>query len=262
MDSATSPPLRSSPSPLSTGKVFAPAGTAPRSCERHGPYTTQIFAFDGVPICTPCPACEAEAERIAISERCLKKRANSADPTGIPTRFRTATLEAWRAKTQAQLVVKRIATDFAVDFAERLRDGRSLIFSGNPGTGKTMLACGIARAVLEQGYTVRFAKASDYFFDIKSTWSRDSARDERSVLRGYTEPAMLIVDEMGQSFGTEAERMLFFRLINSRYEEVLPTIIITNTPREGLDAFGEPALDRFKEGGGGCIFFPWESFRK
>ena len=73
----------------------------------------------------------------------------------------------------------------------------------------------------------------------------------------------LVIDEVGVQFGTETEKFIFYEVINRRYENVLPTVLISNLTSDELKTFiGDRAFDRFREDGGAILAFDWESYRK
>ena len=72
----------------------------------------------------------------------------------------------------------------------------------------------------------------------------------------------MIIDEVGVQFGSEAEKLIMFEIINTRYERMKPTILISNQTKEELAAFiGERVLDRMSDGGGCTLSFTWDSYR-
>jgi len=98
---------------------------------------------------------------------------------------------------------------------------------------------------------------------IKETYSRSSDKTEKQVLDKLRTVDLLILDEVGVQFGTETEKILFYQIINGRYENVLPTILISNLDEKRLSEYiGERCIDRLREGGGAVIAFGWESYRK
>ena len=73
---------------------------------------------------------------------------------------------------------------------------------------------------------------------------------------------MLILDEVGVQFGSETEENLLFDIINTRYEDRKPTILISNLDGAGVKKYlGERAFDRIREDGGKLIPFTWSSYR-
>lgn len=73
---------------------------------------------------------------------------------------------------------------------------------------------------------------------------------------------MLILDEVGVQFGSEAEKLILFDVLNERYERCKATILLSNlTATEVKDYLGERVMDRMREDGGKVVVFDWESYR-
>ena len=51
------------------------------------------------------------------------------------------------------------------------------------------------------------------------------------MVAGFIRPDLLILDEVGVQFGSETEKMILFEIINGRYEQLKPTIVISNLAR-------------------------------
>lgn len=62
-------------------------------------------------------------------------------------------------------------------------------------------------------------------------------------------------------FGSDAEKLILFEIINGRYEAVKPTILLSNLNIDGLKGYmGERVVDRLREGGK-ADRFDWPSYR-
>ncbi|MCX2643592.1 ATP-binding protein, partial [Klebsiella pneumoniae] len=95
--------------------------------------------------------------------------------------------------------------------------------------------------------------------EVKSTWSKTATRSEEDVIRFFTKPDLLIIDEVGIQFGSKAEEMIMFEIINTRYESLKPPILISNLPKDELtQLIGERVLDRMNDGGGCTTSFTWD----
>ncbi len=138
----------------------------------------------------------------------------------------------------------------------------SLILSGGVGTGKTLLACSIAKAIMAKS-SVRIITATDLFQEIKDSWGKDSDKNEKQVVNYYGRLDLLIIDEIGVGTNSEFESNTLFRFIKNRNDEMKPTILISNL---GSDEFREcvdkRTRDRLREDGGKMVSFDWESYRK
>jgi DNA replication protein DnaC len=174
------------------------------------------------------------------------------------------TLDTYEPQSAEQARITSAVEQYARDFG---RDagvtGASLILCGAPGTGKTHLGCAVANELLKQGFTALYTTATALVRDIRATWARDSERTETEVLKAFIAPDLLIIDEIGVQAGSADEKIRLFDVINSRYEQVKPTLIISNLDVRGVcEYLGERAIDRLRENGGQALAFTWDSYRK
>lgn len=180
----------------------------------------------------------------------------------IPPRFASRTLENFEPHCAGASQALETATAYAGGFADALTNGQSLIFVGDVGSGKTHLASGIAHAVMGQGYTALFSSVIAAVRSVKECYRKDSQLTESAAILKLVEPDLLILDEVGVQFGTDAEKLILFEIINGRYEHVRPTIIISNLAMAGLREYlGDRIVDRLREGGGRQVVFDWSSYR-
>lgn len=238
-------------------------------CKRHGKFEQKRQEIFGRVFKTNCPACSAlrEADEQAIAKR--QDSENRKDRTrkllgesGIPKRFLGRTFENYRVENLEQSQALAVATYFANDFDKFIETGASLIFCGKPGTGKTHLASAIANSVCEQGRSAVFLSVMKATRMVKDTWKKGGEATENQVYKGLIEPDLLILDEVGVQFGSESEKLIMFEILNGRYENVKPTIVISNLlPAEITEYLGERVVDRLQEGGGSTVVFGWDSYR-
>nr|DAN07188.1 MAG TPA: Replicative helicase [Caudoviricetes sp.] len=235
-------------------------------CTVHGMFTSRHL---GGSVWTKCPDCmaaqiRAEAEARAAAERLQRQQAwqRRIGDAGVPERFRDRTFSAFVAETDAQRHALAFAQDFAGSFAMPARRGRSALFVGKPGTGKTHLAAAIAMALLAHGHTVLFATVLRALRGIKDTWSRTSSVTEAEAVARLTGPDLLILDEVGIQTGSAVEGHLLFDVLNERYERRRSTLLLSNLPlAEVRDYLGQRIFDRLREDGGEQVVFDWDSHR-
>ena len=244
-------------------------------CEQHGEYiaTTSTMVVGGrsnTPITSGCPACleewQAEEKRKeeerAEKERCyqiaVKRKA-----ANIPARFGGCTFENYMSSSDGQRRALSIARGFAENF-EAVRDaGSSLTFCGSPGCGKTHLACAIANCLLNAEKTAIYTTVLELIRDIRDTWRRDSSQSETDVVRKYSNVNLLILDEVGVSFNSEAERNQLFDVLDGRYRNMRPTVIVSNLNGKALqECLGPRIFDRLMETGSNVVIFDWKSYRR
>jgi len=107
-----------------------------------------------------------------------------------------------------------------------INDATNVILVGPNGVGKSMIAQNIAHHAVLQGHRVLFTTAAQMLNELAAMDS-DSALRRR--LKTYTQPALLLIDEVGYlSYGNRHADLLF-EIINRRYEEK-STIVTTNRP--------------------------------
>lgn len=241
--------------------------TRTETCEIHGDFESRNYLGK---IWSKCPACaaesaalEKEAEAAKAREARLHAWQRKIGQSGIPERFHDRTLDTFVATTDKQRRALAFAQVFAAEFDQVLRIGRSALFVGKPGTGKTHLACGIGLHVMrEQNRTVLFTTVMRAIRRVKDSWSRDSRETESQAIETLVAPDLLILDEVGVQFGSEFERNILFDVLNERYEKRRPTILMSNLPVQDVTAYlGERVIDRIREDGGERIVFDWESHR-
>jgi DNA replication protein DnaC len=133
---------------------------------------------------------------------------------------------------------------------------------GNTGTGKTHLAVSILKHVLTAGSSGCYATVQGALRQVKDTWGREESARHGDVMRRFTKPDLLVLDEVGVQFGTDAERIILFDMLNERYNHMLPTLLISNLPKQDVAQFlGDRIVDRMRENGGKLIVFGWDSYR-
>lgn len=235
-------------------------------CETHGEFESRNFfgkRWSKCPVCADELSKKEEAARVAAeAEKQAERWQYRIDSAGIPARFQGRTLQSFVADTSAKKKALEFATAFADGFDEVVQTGRSAVFLGLPGTGKTHLACGIGLQLIRNNRSVLFTSVLRAIRRIKETWSKAADETETEAVHALVRPHLLILDEVGVQFGSETEKMILFDVLNERYEHRRPTILISNLTLPEVKAYlGERVFDRLREDGGEVVTFDWPSHR-
>jgi len=261
---------------------FVNALTRTDSCEHHGDFVSTgrvLCAPEGRPPivdwskCQPCVAhrareaeerarieAERQAERAAAQARsALHKRLME---SGIPVRFRAKRLTDYTTDTGEQREALHKVKEYVTDFGDAYDAGRNLLLIGKPGCGKTHLACAVGLEVLDAGGSVRYTTVADMVRRVTDTWRNRDGETESDVLADLGTVDLLILDEAGVQSGSNVELTRICEVMDRRYREMLPTIIVSNL---GIDALvpllGDRVIDRLRDNGSQLVAFNWPSYR-
>lgn len=238
--------------------------TRPSSCEKHGAFTsTNLFRN----VWSQCRACAEETRkadeeaseqaRITLERERLQQRIGR---SAIPKRFIGRGFENFTVRNDGQGKALQIVREYAEQFDAHMKTGHGLVLSGKPGTGKSHLAAAVMQSILAN-HSVLYVTCLDVIRMVRETWRRDSDESERDVLQRLGRMALLVIDEVGVQYGTDGEQTILFDVLDLRYRDMLPTIIMTNQDLAGAKTFlGERTWDRVRET---CRWVPfdWESYR-
>lgn len=238
------------------------------SCPEHGDY--ERFTLVGKDFRgretfkhSRCPAC-IRSEQASVESGLRELRVSSLlDDAGITRRFGDCEFDNYLEINQEASRNLAACKRYANNWPAVLEAGKSLVLTGSCGTGKNHLAVSLAKNIIRNHLaSVELTDVMRLTRAVKSTWRHNADTTEESVLDHYASLDLLIIDEVGVQFGSPTEMTILHEIINARYESVLPTILISNLPREQLKEFiSDRIFDRVTDGGRNYLVFNWTSFR-
>lgn len=249
-----------------------PIRTQPADCEKHGKFDQKVTVILNRELKGGCPECmridaaerEARAQAAAAFELRLSLTRKLGDAL-IPLRFQGSTLDNYRVERIEQRQALDLCRNYVATFDKMLDEGRCMVLIGKPGTGKTHLGAAIANELLlKTSRTAVYRTVGAVLQAIKATFDRKSERTESDILSSLVNPNLLVLDEIGVSKEnpSDFELTTLFAIINGRYENRRPTVVISNLSGQQLPgAMGERCVDRLREGGLIVVPFNWESQR-
>lgn len=246
---------------------FVPEKPEQGHCQKHGAFDFRYQAMgDRFVVLSACTLCAAESTALQakIDEQNAAKAAKarlerSRIEAGVSPRYSMVTFSDYRVDTQDHA----LALHEAMEFTQRIKSGGNgnLILSGRVGTGKTMLASAMVNELMPQK-RCRLATLSGLVRELKDSWGKGASMSESMLLKHLSELDLLIIDEVGQQRGTETEILFVFDIIDGRYKNMLPTVLISNLDKTGIrEAIGDRAFDRLRQDGGKVVAFNWGSMR-
>lgn len=241
------------------------------TCETHGEYEGKLWRLGGSDRRTPCPKCAEEkaasdAQQAAATrrlERAAQAASDAADAlmvSKVPKRFLGKTFDTYVAETDKQRAALTTCRQYAEEFSEHRRAGTGLTLAGGTGTGKSHLASAIIHALIPERSAL-YATVSDVLRAVRDTWRRDSPVSTGQMVERMRGLDLLVLDEIGVQSGTDGEHTILYDVLDGRYRDCAPTILLTNLDSAAMQqAIGDRLFDRLRETSR-WVKCDWQSYR-
>src|ERR1700756_5457915 len=139
------------------------------------------------------------------------------------------TLETFDFSFQPSIKREQIESLHELGFIDRKEN---VVLLGPPGVGKTHLAISLAIAAAQRGRRVYYGTLIDLITSLQDAQAAGQLKRRLAVL---THPSLLVVDEIGYLPIDHSGAVLFFQLMNRRYENA-STVLTSN---KGFEEWGE-----------------------
>lgn len=208
---------------------------------------SEVVYAEDVSVCRYCFGTGMEVVEGKGARRCRCRtkdaKASLIEAARIPRRYSECSLSSYQpangnvSQIAALMLSSRLVKDFpAVD--------RGLLFMGSVGVGKTHLAVGILRALIDKGASCLFYEFGALLKEIQSSYNPVSQTSELKVLEPVFQSDVLVLDELGASKPTDWVRDTMMQIINARYNDKKLTIFTTNYLDERRTQRDETLEDR------------------
>lgn len=250
-----------------------PIATVSAQCQSHGPYKAKTWVLLNKKFTTPCPVCADERDK---AERESEQRQQAAERSirmtellgsaQIPKRFTGKDFDGFHADSEGQRRALDTCREYADNFDTHKAAGRCLLLLGKTGTGKTHLAAAVANQLVRDDMrSVVYRTLGGLLHAIRASYDTQGtqgAPTEAKIMQACIGADLMIIDEIGATKATEFELATLFAIINGRYENLLPTLVLSNLdPKQLPQAMGDRCVDRLRENGGIAVIFDWHSRR-
>lgn len=227
------------------------------TCETHGSFQNVLTRRGDAWTCPECIEVQQAVQRRAtwLSER----NATLTAIAKIPGKYAG---QRFLHETPGQKAVRRKVVEFREFIIKEPCCWAVLALVGAMGTGKTLLACEFAESLIRKlSMSVRYITAQGVVSEIQSSYGQDGKNEETEIQR-FVQYDLLIVDEIDAKRSTDNANMLINEVINRRYAENKPVVVITNQALDTLGQFvGDRVADRLHENAFICSF-NWGSARR
>ena len=113
------------------------------------------------------------------------------------------TVTSWQTFNAKMEEVKSAVLAWGEDIETSVNRGKSLIFVGKTGTGKTHLGTAIVMGALRKGFVAKIVDCSLLLSEIYETYGKDDAGrakgEAAKLIRAYIDLDVLVIDEIGRS---------------------------------------------------------------
>ena len=134
----------------------------------------------------------------------------------IPKRYLNCSFENFKTKSN-------LSKNF-----ENIQDG--LFLTGKTGSGKTHIAISVLRSLVmnDNIEDAVFINASRLLLAIRESFKEGAKKTEKDIVDYYSQVPFLILDDLGSEKTSEFAITTLYIIIDTRYNELLSTIITTN----------------------------------
>ncbi|ART57155.1 hypothetical protein CBP36_19810 (plasmid) [Acidovorax carolinensis] len=214
-----------------------------------------------------CLACLAEVSaparqraiefQSAVQAEKVRKRSREA---AIPVGFQQCSFANFDASTPRAQQIAAAMSNYADNFATQRSIRTGFVFIGVPGNGKTHMACAMAQAIINRGFSAAYASLPRFTRELRSTYGRRGASD--ALTDRLIEADFLVLDEIDLHGSSDSDYNLLYDIVNARYESnSRPILAISNRSLDHLiNDLDERVISRIL-GATKPIVFDWPSKR-
>lgn len=181
---------------------------------------------------------EAESERERQLELLAKKK-QEFENSGVPKRYWNESFNTWKTRNKDD----EIRLQIVIEYSRQKSNDSVLLLLGPKGVGKTHLGASIIR---EAGGT--FISVEEMIFKYECSMDFHSETNRVNLMNFYSTTPMLVIDEIDRSMQQAKEYAILNYILRRRYEDMLPTVLISNPKKEDLlKKLGDAVVDRLTE---------------
>lgn len=191
-----------------------------KTCDGVG--LVRVMDASGKWVSRPCECQTMEREERRLAAARIPERYRRCTLDTFDTGFKGADPSLGRALATARKFVETYPVDTA---------GKGLMFTGSIGVGKTHLAVGVLRRLIqERGVHGLFCDYRELLKNIQNSYNPQVSTTELELLKPVFAAEVLVLDDLGAQKPNEWVWDTVALILNSRYNDRQSTIITTNYP--------------------------------
>lgn len=202
-------------------------------CEGVG--LVRVMSDAGLWVTRPCECQQSQREERRLAAAHIPERYRHYTLDGYETDFRGAN----QSLSKGLLTARRFVDEFPHDTG-----GKGLLFTGSIGVGKTHLAVGVLRRLVqEKGCRGLFCDYRELLKNIQNSYNPQVNTTELELLKPVFSADVLVLDDLGAQKPNEWVWDTVALILNTRYNDKQTTIVTTNYPDAPAGAGFKPEKD-------------------
>ena len=182
----------------------------------------RVMSDSGLWVSRPCECQQSQREERRLVAAHIPERYRHYTLDGYETDFRGAN----PSLGKALLTARRFVDEFPHDTG-----GKGLLFTGSIGVGKTHLAVGVLRRLVqEKGCHGLFCDYRELLKNIQNSYNPQVNTTELELLKPVFAADVLVLDDLGAQKPNEWVWDTVALILNTRYNDKQTTIVTTNYP--------------------------------
>jgi DNA replication protein DnaC len=188
-----------------------------------------------------CPVCQdrefvlepnPDGSWRAIPCKCREQKAvnRMLKASGLTAEQRAVRLKDFKPSTKTMAMyrqVKRYLDEFPAIY-ESNAVNKGMALTGTVGIGKTMLVTAIANELLERRIPTAFVVTPDLIAELRAAQFTDGGQDMEKKIHKLAATQVCIFDDVAKEKPSEWVQTQYFRIVDGRYRNRLPTIFTSN----------------------------------
>lgn len=178
---------------------------------------------------------EKELAKQAVKEAAQKAQ-KMLESSGVPRRYWHVDFDTYHPKNDKDAA----NLETIKKFANLEKNDKVLLLLGEKGLGKTHLGSSIIRKC-----GGNYISIEELIFKFESAQDFRTKFNREELMDFYSSTKMLVLDEIGRAMNPTKEDELLNYLLRHRYDNMLPTVLISNLEKNDLlKKLGEAVVDR------------------